>query len=99
MAEYRLSPAAERDLEGIWKYTRGEWRIEQAERYTDLLTAAFRVLAESPKSAPACDRSHYLNLDSHDNSVHVRWLGCLSGWVSRHGGKRTFPHEGRGTAP
>jgi len=25
MAEYRLSPTAERDLEGIWKYTRREW--------------------------------------------------------------------------
>jgi len=46
MAEYRLSPAAERDLEGIWKYTRQEWGLEQAERYTDLLSAAFQVLAE-----------------------------------------------------
>jgi toxin ParE1/3/4 len=35
MAEYRLSPAAERDLEGIWKYTRREWGLDQAERYTD----------------------------------------------------------------
>jgi len=35
MAEYRLSPAAERDLEGIWKYTRRECGLEQAERYTD----------------------------------------------------------------
>jgi toxin ParE1/3/4 len=35
MAEYRLSP--------------------EAERYTDLLAAAFQVLAEPPKSAPACD--------------------------------------------
>jgi toxin ParE1/3/4 len=42
-------------LEGIWKYTRGEWGLEQAERYTDLLTTAFRALAESPKSAPTCD--------------------------------------------
>jgi hypothetical protein len=25
MAEYRLSPAAEADLERIWKYTRREW--------------------------------------------------------------------------
>jgi toxin ParE1/3/4 len=58
MAEYRLSPAAERDLEGIWKYTRREWGLEQAERYTDLLTAAFQVLAEAPKSAPACDQIH-----------------------------------------
>jgi len=55
MAEYRLSPAAERDLEAIWKYTRREWGLEQAERYTDLLTAAFEVLADSPKSAPTCD--------------------------------------------
>ena len=55
MAEYRLSPAAERDSEGIWKYTRSEWGVEQAERYTDLLAAAFQVLAESPKSAPTCD--------------------------------------------
>ena len=37
MAEYRLSPAAERDLEEIWKYTRKEWGLEQAERYIDLL--------------------------------------------------------------
>ncbi len=48
MAEYRLSPTAEHDLEGIWKYTRREWGLEQAERYTDLLTAAFQVLAEAP---------------------------------------------------
>jgi len=36
--------------------------------------------------------------DGHDHSVHARWRGCLSGWVSRRGGKRTLPHEGRGTA-
>jgi len=55
MAEYRLSPAAAHDLESIWKYTRSEWGVEQAERYTDLLAVAFQLLAESPKSAPACD--------------------------------------------
>jgi toxin ParE1/3/4 len=55
MAENRFSPAAERNLEGIWKYTRREWGLEQAERYTDLLTAAFQVLTESPKATPACD--------------------------------------------
>jgi plasmid stabilization system protein ParE len=53
MAEYRLSPAAELDLENIWKYAHREWGLEQAERYTDLLTLAFQVLAESPMSAPA----------------------------------------------
>jgi plasmid stabilization system protein ParE len=43
MAEYRLSPAAERDLESIWTYTREEWGVEQAERYTDLLCVELRL--------------------------------------------------------
>ena len=55
MAEYRLTPAAERDLEEIWRYTLQRWGIEQAERYTDVLTAAFRELAAFPARAPACD--------------------------------------------
>lgn len=55
MAEYRLSPAAESDMEEIWRYTRKQWGIEQAHRYTDTLTAAFEELAKAPKTAPACD--------------------------------------------
>jgi len=55
MAEYRLAPAAERDLEAIWTYTRLKWGTEQANRYTDILTAAFAELAQSPRTAPACD--------------------------------------------
>lgn len=55
MAEYRLTPAAERDLEAIWVHTVREWGVEQAVRYIDLLTAAFASLAASPRTAPACD--------------------------------------------
>lgn len=55
MSEYRLSPAAELDLEDIWTYTVEHWGIDQANRYTDLLIAAFAELAQSPKIAPACD--------------------------------------------
>ena len=40
MAELRLSPAAERDLEGIWRYTAERWGVAQAEHYIDLLYAA-----------------------------------------------------------
>lgn len=54
MAEYRLTPAAKRDLETIWTYTLQRWGVEQANRYTDILTAAFAKLAQSPKIAPAC---------------------------------------------
>lgn len=56
MAEYRLTPAAKRDLSAIWVYTRQQWGIEQANRYIDLLTATFAELARSPATAPACDR-------------------------------------------
>jgi toxin ParE1/3/4 len=93
MAEYRLSPAAERDLEGIWKYTRAEWGVEQAERYTDLLTAAFQVLAESPNSAPACDhiRRGYRRRNVERHMIYFRamdyvsrsFVCCMSGWMRR----------------
>lgn len=55
MAEYRLTPAAERDLETIWAHTGNKWGIEQANRYIDILTAVFAELAQSPKIATACD--------------------------------------------
>lgn len=55
MADYRLAPAAERDLEEIWVYTRQQWGEEQANHYIDIMTDVFAELAESPKTAPACD--------------------------------------------
>lgn len=74
MAEYRLSPAAEPDLESTWKYTREEWGIEQADRGIDLLIAALQVLAESPKSAPARDhiRAGYRrNVERHTDQFRI----------------------------
>ncbi len=55
MAEYRLTPAAEQDLETIWTHTLQQWGAGQADRYTNMLTAAFAELAQSPKTATACD--------------------------------------------
>lgn len=56
MAEYRLTPAAERDLAAIWIYTFQRWGVEQANRYIDILTEAFAGLSKSPQAAPACDQ-------------------------------------------
>lgn len=42
-------------MEGIWRYTRKQWGVAQAQRYTDTLVAAFQELAEAPGTAPACD--------------------------------------------
>ncbi|MBN8440945.1 MAG: type II toxin-antitoxin system RelE/ParE family toxin [Thauera sp.] len=55
MAEFQLSPAAVLDLEDIWRYTARRWSAAQAERYLDLLDAAFEQLAREPLSAPACE--------------------------------------------
>ena len=49
MAEYRLSPAAERDLELIWTYTVRQWGIERRMIYfgiTDYGIVIVRVLHE-----------------------------------------------------
>lgn len=54
-AEYRLSPAAVRDLEAIWIYTLGRWGIDQAHRYSDEVTAAFEQLATNPLLGAGCD--------------------------------------------
>jgi len=55
MAEYRLAPAAEYDLESIWSYTVRQWSVGQATRYFDELTAAFTALANSPQKALSCE--------------------------------------------
>lgn len=55
MAEYRLSPAAQRDLEAIWRYTRKQWGIGQAMRYNDELLEGFAGFAKNPLHSPACD--------------------------------------------
>ena len=59
MAEYRYLASCGWNsypyLEDIWTYTVEHWGADQADRYTDLLAAAFAELAQSPKIAPACD--------------------------------------------
>lgn len=74
MAEYRLTPAAERDLENIWLYTRQQWGTEQADRYTAILANAFAELAQAPKIAPSCDhiRSGYRRRSVELHMIYFR---------------------------
>ncbi|MBT9590657.1 MAG: type II toxin-antitoxin system RelE/ParE family toxin [Thiobacillus sp.] len=74
MAEYRLTPAAERDLENIWLYTRRQWSTEQADRYTAILANAFAELAQAPQTAPGCDRirSGYRRLSVERHMIYFR---------------------------
>jgi len=74
MAEYRLTPAAERDLENIWLNTRRQWSTEQADRYIAILANAFDELAQAPKIAPSCDhiRSGYRRRSVDRHMIYFR---------------------------
>jgi toxin ParE1/3/4 len=74
MAEYRLAPTAERDMEQIWRFTARKWGVDQAHRYTDKLTAAFGTLAEAPDRAQACDhiRSGYRRRNVERHAIYFR---------------------------
>ncbi len=54
MAEFRLSPRAQRDLDAIFDYTVAHWDLPQAMRYTDLIEAACAELAKAPQQAQGC---------------------------------------------
>lgn len=49
--EYRLRPAARRDLERIWIDTAATWGEPQAERYIRDMTKAFALLVKHPEMA------------------------------------------------
>jgi len=74
MAEYRLTPAAEHDLESIWFYTRQQWSIAQANRYIEILIEVFTKLAHSPDIAPVCDhiRSGYRRYGVERHIIYFR---------------------------
>lgn len=48
MAEFQLSPKAQRDLDEIFDYTVARWGLEQALRYDRLIEAACAELANAP---------------------------------------------------
>lgn len=61
MAEYRLSPGAQRDLDGVFDYTMARWGLPQTLHYIDLIEAACADLAQAPQQSQNCDtiRSGY----------------------------------------
>ena len=55
MSQYRLSPAAQADLEDIWDYTADQWDIEQAETYIRELQRTIERAAANPRIGRTCD--------------------------------------------
>lgn len=61
MAEFRLTPAAQADVEAIFDHGVAAWGLPQAMGYTDRIEAALHATAGAPMQAPSCDhiRSGY----------------------------------------
>lgn len=51
LTTYRLTPAAQNDLEDIWLFTAQQWSMAQADRYTDILEDTFDRLLFMPEMA------------------------------------------------
>jgi len=54
MAEFRLSPAAQADLDGIFDYTVREWGVDRALRYMQEIEQLCTLLSQTPKQASDC---------------------------------------------
>ena len=48
MADLRVTPAALRDLEGIWTYNAQQWGEAQAARYLDGLDDCYKAMPHRP---------------------------------------------------
>ena len=74
MAEYRLSPKAQRDLEGIFDYTVEQWGLPQALRYTDLIEATCARLADAPMQSQDCAiiRPDYRRRSVEQHAIYFR---------------------------
>jgi toxin ParE1/3/4 len=81
MSGYRLSPAAQADLEDIWAYTTRTWTVGQAETYILDIRDACAGLASGDRIAQAADdiRPGYSRLKV---GAHVLFL-CYAddGWI------------------
>jgi toxin ParE1/3/4 len=74
VAEYRLSPRAERDMIEIWRYTNKQWGREQANRYILALKAKCAELAKAPLLAEsyAHVRPGYRRLSIENHTIYFR---------------------------
>jgi toxin ParE1/3/4 len=55
MSGFRLTPAAQADLDAIWDYTAERWSVEQANKYIRSIENACKQLAEGTRVAEAID--------------------------------------------
>lgn len=50
MLEIVQRPLARKDIKGIWRYTKKEWGVKQADNYVQELGQSIQRLAQTPKT-------------------------------------------------
>lgn len=55
MTDFRLTPAAQRDLSSIWDFTQKRWDTDQAETYVTEIRLAIERVASDPRCGHGCD--------------------------------------------
>lgn len=55
MAEYRLSPAAEQDMRGVWLHTAERWSPAQADHYINEIFDCLEGIAAHPHIGQSVD--------------------------------------------
>ena len=78
--DYRLSPAALRDLDAIWDYTAQRWSVAQAETYIRGLTADMDLLVQEPRLAR---ESHLIRppVRLYRSGSHLIVYRIATGWL------------------
>lgn len=77
MAEYRLTPAAQQNLDDIFDQSVAEWGLSVTIRYTEELEAAFVMLADELQLGPSCEkiRPGYSQLRVGSHIVYHKAMG------------------------
>jgi len=89
---FRLTPAAQNDLEDIWYYTMQNWSVTQADRYADILEDTLDRLVFMPEMArerlefnppvrihPSAEHLIVYRIQDHHLAV-LRVLGASQNW-------------------
>ncbi|RMF00820.1 MAG: type II toxin-antitoxin system RelE/ParE family toxin [Alphaproteobacteria bacterium] len=92
MANYRLTPAAKRDLDDIWNYTEERWGRSQAPVYIGLLRSAIERCCDRHYPARPIDhiKPGYFRANAGSHAIIYRWDGDMLVVVRVLHGRRDF---------
>ncbi len=74
MAENRLTPAAQQDLDDIFEHSVAEWGLPVVLGYTKVLEAAFAMLGNAPQRGRSCEtiRAGYRRLGVGSHVIYYK---------------------------